>query len=92
MDEKALSALVDAVNRSQYFSNIPLPAVLDNHLERLNDKYGYNKQFPDESGNIKPIVNKPVFEDEEPLTIDLNKKLKNKLKELNKRRAKVSNK
>ena len=41
--EKLLSALLDAVQRSQHFGSIPLPAVLENPLEELNEKYGYNK-------------------------------------------------
>ena len=41
--EKLLTALLDAVQRSQHFGSIPLPAVLENPLEELNEKYGYNK-------------------------------------------------
>jgi hypothetical protein len=41
--EKLLSALLDAINKSKHFANIPLPAALDNHLEDLNERFGYNK-------------------------------------------------
>lgn len=87
--EVLLNALVDAVNKSSHFSSIPLPAVLDNQLEELNEKFGYNKLDPkyvpsfdgppeqkedDEFGSIKP-----------PTREELSKKLREKMKNLNKR-------
>lgn len=81
--EKLYQALLDAVNKSQYFGNIPLPAVLDNQLEALKEKYGYNN-VPEEA--------KPKFEDEKekPLTkAELSKKLRDKLKGLEKKREKA---
>jgi hypothetical protein len=91
--------LIDAIQRSQYSNAIPLPAILDNQLEKLNEKYGYNKKFEDDDGNLKQIENKPKFDDEDyeackkNLDSEDNKgKLKNKLKELQKRRAKTAKK
>ena len=88
--------LIDAIQRSQYSNSIPLPAILDNQLEKLNEKYGYNKKFEDDKGNLTEIENKPKFDDEDYEACkkqleqeDCKGKLKNKLKELQKRRAKA---
>jgi hypothetical protein len=94
---KVYEALVDAVNKSAFFNNIPLPAVLDNQLEELIVKYGYDK-VPEDA--------KPKFDDDKkvdkvevkefpsivPTKEDLRKKLKEKLKGLQKRRDKCPKK
>lgn len=84
--QKLYEALVDAVQRSKNFSAIPLPAILDNQLEQLNEKFGYNKD------NI-PEDARPKFDDEKVQEVketkeQIKKKLKNKLKNLQKRRNK----
>ena len=92
--EKLLTALLDAVQRSQHFGSIPLPAVLENPLEELNEKYGYNKidkkfipKFDDD--------NEPEKDEFENITIkkptkeELSKKLREKLKNLKKRRDNI---
>jgi hypothetical protein len=88
--ERLLNALLDAVQKSQHFSSIPLPASLDNCLEELNEKYGYNKidkkfipKFDDEEVKEEPefeniVITKPTRE-------ELSKKLRDKLKNLKKR-------
>jgi hypothetical protein len=91
--QKIYEALVDAVNKSPFYNNIPLPAILDNQLEELMHKYGYDK-VPEEA---KPrfegdIVPKKEDDKEFPSVIptkdDLRKKLKDKLKGLQKKRDK----
>jgi hypothetical protein len=79
---KVYEKLIDCINQSKYYSQIPLPAILDNKLEELNEKYGYNKY---------DLKDRPNFEDEKEKIIkeeklELSKKLKEKLKHLNKRR------
>jgi len=44
---KLYNALIDAVNRSPHFANIPLPAIIDNQLEELIQKFKYD-QLPKE--------------------------------------------
>lgn len=91
--EVLLNALVDAVNKSSHFSSIPLPAVLDNQLEELNEKFGYNKL------DLKyiPTFDAPQEKKEEeeypsikpPTREELSKKLRDKMKNLNKRIEKM---
>lgn len=92
--EKLLSALLDAVQKSRNFGSIPLPAVLDNPLDDLNEKYGYNKvdkkylpKFEDDKVEEKEefeniIIKKPTRE-------ELSKKLREKLKNHKKRVDKI---
>jgi len=92
--EKLLTALLDAVQRSQHFGSIPLPAVLENPLEELNEKYGYNKidkkfipKFDDDD-----VPEKDEFENitiKKPTKEELSKKLREKLKNLKKRRDNI---
>jgi len=93
---KLYEALVDAVNKSPFFNNIPLPAILDNQLEELIHKYGYDK-LPEEA---KPRFDDDIVPKKEELEDDkefpsiistkdqLRKKLKDKLKGLQKKRDK----
>lgn len=84
---KLYEALIDAIQKSPHFNNIPLPAVIDNELEKLNEKYGYNNpEIPEEA---KPKFDDPV---KPPTKEELQKKLREKLKHLNKRRSKVEKK
>jgi hypothetical protein len=87
--EVVLNALIDAVNKSAHFSSIPLPAVLDNQLEELIDKFGYNKLDPKYHPSFDPL---PEQKDENeyaciipPTREELSKKLREKMKNLNKR-------
>lgn len=85
--QRLYEALIDAIQKSPHFNNIPLPAVIDNQVETLNEKYGYNKpEVPEEQ---KPKFNDPVIP---PTKEELQKKLREKLKHLNKRRGKVEKK
>jgi len=82
--EAVLNALLDAVQRSPHFASIPLPAVLDNPLEELNEKFGYNKLDP----KFIPSFDPPPEEYENivpPTKEELSKKLREKMKNLNKR-------
>jgi len=87
---KLYEALVDAVNKSPHFNNIPLPAILDNQLEELIVKYGYDKVPEDAKPKFDNNKKEEKEESEYPsiLTIkqDLQKKLKDKLKGLQKKR------
>ena len=89
--EKVLSALLDAVQKSQHFGSIPLPAVLDNPLEELNEKYGYNKidkKFIPKFDNDEVLPEKEEFENiliTTPSREELSKKLREKMKNLKKR-------
>lgn len=92
--EKLLNALLDAVQKSKHFGSIPLPAVLDNHLDELNEKYGYTKvdkkflpKFEDEKVEEKEefeniVITKPTRE-------ELSKKLRDKLKNHKKRMSNI---
>ena len=80
---KLYNALIDAVNRSPYFSSIPLPAIIDNQLEELIQKFKYD-QLPKE---YHPTFEKPVEGEkvEEFPSILVDPKIKNKMKNLKKR-------
>jgi hypothetical protein len=80
--EKIFSALLDAVNRSPYCQNIPLPTILDDNLEALIKKYKYDQL------ENKDLI--PKFKEPEKIITkeDLSKKLREKIKNLNKRRQK----
>ncbi len=85
--EKLYEALLDAIQKSPNFANIPLPAILDNQLETLNQKFGY-KDLPVE---VQPKFDeKEQTEDEKK--VELRKKLQDKIKHLNKRKQKVNKK
>jgi len=96
--EKLLNALLDAVQKSKHFGCIPLPAVLDNPLDELNEKYGYNKvdkkylpKFEDEKSDEKS-EEKEEFENiviKKPTREELSKKLREKLKNHKKRVDKI---
>ena len=85
--EKLYEALLDAIQKSPHFANIPLPAILDNQLETLKQKYGYN-DLPED---VQPKFEEKEQTEDEKKT-ELKKKLKEKLKHLNKRRSKVEKK
>ena len=85
--EKLYEALLDAIQKSPHFANIPLPAVLDNQLEALNQKFGYTELPPE----VQPKFEEREKTDEEK-RIENRKKLQEKLKHLNKRRGKVPKK
>jgi hypothetical protein len=94
--EKLLNALLDAVQKSKHFGSIPLPAVLDNQLDELNEKYGYtkvDKKFLPKFENDPPEKEeKEEFENiviAKPTREELSKKLKDKLKNHNKRVANI---
>lgn len=79
---KLYNALIDAVNRSPHFSSIPLPAIIDNQLEELIQKYKYD-QLPKE---YHPKFDKPKEDDKDDFpSILIDPKLKNKMKNLKKR-------
>jgi uncharacterized protein YdhG (YjbR/CyaY superfamily) len=91
--EKLLNALLDAVQKSKHFSSIPLPAVLDNHLDELNEKYGYTKvdkkflpKFEDEPPEKEEFENIVIAK---PTREELSKKLREKLKNHKKRVANI---
>jgi len=87
--QKLYEALIDAVQRSKNFASIPLPAILDNQLEQLNEKFGYNKDdIPKDAKPAFPDEKEPIKETKE----EIKKKLKNKLKNLQKRRNKEQKK
>ena len=88
--EKLYNTLLDAVQRSPFFDKIPLPAVLDNPLEELIQKYKYDtldkKYHPtfDPKPSEETNVNKEESEEEMP-SILINKNIRNKVKQLKKR-------
>ncbi len=91
--ERIYEKLVDAVSASPYFSQIPLPACLDNKLEELNKRYGYNEEnVPKEA---RPSFDPPTADEDEvpsikpPTREELSKKLREKMKHLEKRRQAV---
>ena len=95
--EKLLSALLDAINKSKHFGNIPLPAALDNPLDELNKKYGYTKleeKYIPKFEEDKKIEDKPDLE-QEPKNEnklsreELSKKLREKIKNYRKRVDKI---
>ena len=59
---KLYNALIDAINRSPVFDKIPLPAIIDNQLEELIQKYKYD-QLPTE---YKPKFEEDKKEDDKP--------------------------
>ena len=77
--DRHLEALVDAVHASAAFDKIPLPAILDNVVEQLNKKYHYSDL---------PQDKQPQFTDASAAPVPAGKKLRNKLKTLQKRRQK----
>jgi len=84
---KLYNALVDAINRSPVFDKIPLPAIIDNQLEELIQKYKYD-QLPAE---YKPKFEEDKKEDGKPEfeSILIDKKINNKVKQLKKRIDKI---
>lgn len=80
---KLYNALIDAVNRSPHFSSIPLPAIIDNQLEELIQKFKYD-QLPKE---YHPTFDQPKEGEkvEEFPSILVDSKIKNKMKNLKKR-------
>jgi hypothetical protein len=80
---KLYNALIDAVNRSPHFSAIPLPAIIDNQLEELIQKFKYD-QLPKE---YHPTFDPPKEGDkkDEFPSILVDPKIKNKMKNLKKR-------
>lgn len=86
---KLYNALIDAINKSPVFDKIPLPAIIDNQLEELIQKYKYD-QLPEE---YKPKFTDDKKEDQKPEfeSILIDKKIKNKVKELKKRIDKKEN-
>lgn len=79
---KLYNALIDAVNRSPHFSSIPLPAIIDNQLEELIQKFKYD-QLPKE---YHPTFDTPKEgEKDEFPSIIVDPKIKNKMKNLKKR-------
>jgi replication-associated recombination protein RarA len=94
--EKLLSALLDAVQRSKHFGSIPLPVALDNPLDELNEKYGYNKvdkkYLPRFEDDPPQKEEKEEFENiviKKPTREELSKKLREKLKNHKKRVDKI---
>jgi hypothetical protein len=94
--ERLLNALLDAVQKSRNFDAIPLPAVLDNHLNDLNEKYGYTKvdkkYLPKFEDDPPEKEEKEEFENiviAKPTREELSKKLKDKLKNHKKRVANI---
>lgn len=92
--EKILSALLDAVQKSRNFGSIPLPALLDNSLDDLNEKYGYTKvdkkylpKFDDEKSEEKEEFENITIK--KPTREELSKKLREKLKNHKKRVDKI---
>ena len=84
---KLYNALIDAINRSPVFDKIPLPAIIDNQLEELIQKYKYD-QLPAE---YKPKFEEDKKEDDKPEfeSILIDKKINNKVKQLKKRADKI---
>ena len=80
---KLYSALIDAVNRSPHFSSIPLPAIIDNQLEELIQKFKYD-QLPKEYHPTFDPPKEGEKVDEFP-SILVDSKIKNKMKNLKKR-------
>jgi len=79
---KLYNALIDAVNRSPHFSAIPLPAIIDNQLEELIQKFKYD-QLPKE---YLPAFDPPKEDEKEEYpSILIDPKIKNKMKNLKKR-------
>lgn len=80
---KLYNALIDAVNRSPHFSSIPLPAIIDNQLEELIQKFKYD-QLPKQ---YHPSFDPPKEgeKEEEFPSILVDPKIKNKMKNLKKR-------
>lgn len=78
---KLYNALIDAVNRSPHFSAIPLPAIIDNQLEELIQKFKYD-QLPKE---YHPAFEKKEDEKDDFPSILIDPKIKNKMKNLKKR-------
>lgn len=78
---KLYNALIDAVNRSPHFSAIPLPAIIDNQLEELIQKFKYD-QLPKE---YHPTFEKKEDEKDDFPSILIDPKIKNKMKNLKKR-------
>lgn len=92
--EKIYSALLDAVQRSPHFANIPLPAAIDNPLDELIQKYKYDtldkKYHP--TFDPKPSEETKEEPEEEMPSILINKNIKNKVKQLKKRIEKIPSK